>query len=88
MREMADSEATSKEMTDLVYSVEQEGQSHFSLGPSSANTMPTLLSVLLAPQPSVMMWPRQVKCIIIHLSGRSDTYKRQAISSPSHTSSN
>ena len=35
---MADSEATSVEMVDLAYSEEQEGQSHSSSGPSSANT--------------------------------------------------
>ena len=53
MREMADSEAISVETEDLVYSEEQEGQSHFSLGPSSANTTPTLLSVLCAPHAAI-----------------------------------
>ena len=59
---MADSEETSVETVDLAYSEEeQEGQSHSSSGPSSANTMPTLLSVLRAPQPSDLMRPHQVK---------------------------
>ena len=58
---MADSEATSVETVDLAYSEEQEGQSHSSSGPSSANTTPTLLSDLRAPQPSDLMRPRQVK---------------------------
>ena len=61
---MADSEASSVgsvATVDLASNEDQEGQSHSSSGPSSANTQPTLLSVLRAPQPSDLMRPCQIK---------------------------